>query len=198
MIKNRQNIITKYNPHPVTITEEDGGTMKYMYEFTMYRTHTSYDVPFFRYRGLVREGHVDMETYGLVVHKTWFEGEQELKLDYDLGALSAQQYQVSALLHFLCRYKILSVDKRVEGFVDPDEVLSQLIRKEAVLWNRNDWGNPFGKVAEGIIKDRIRKEESIIAPVVDDTDIKQKKDNPFIRLAGLFKSTATNGRGEDM
>lgn len=195
-------LVTKYNKVPVIVINKDGNRLKYLYEFTMYRTFTLYPVAPFRFRGEMKTGHAEIEVYGLIVRKVWFEGAERKEKETDLGPLSAQQYEVNSLLQLLCRSTIPSVDLRIiepdDTCLMPDEFVFSIYHDQAALWNRNDWGNPFGRAAENVLKEKLKAEldDSPVLPSL--SELKQKRRNPLARLHEMFKQGPNNnGKGID-
>jgi len=121
----------------ILVTKTAGNT-----QYQLYRVEILYPATYNDYKGTVIEQNVKITSYGIVA--VTFVGQEEIY--YDSGPLSAQGYQVNWLFQHL--YK--------QGFNDLDQI-REVIWKEHESWCWNQYGNPFGKVANQKLRKQIRK-----------------------------------------
>lgn len=118
------------------ITKTTGNTQYQLYHVDMLHPATYND-----YRGKIIEQNVRITAYGIVA--ITFIGQEEVY--YDSGPLSAHGYQVNWLFQYLHRL----------GLNDLAQI-REVIWKEHESWCWNQYGNPFGKVANQKLRKQIR------------------------------------------
>lgn len=119
------------------VTKTAGNT-----QYQLYRVDILHPATYNDYRGTIIEQNVMIGAYGIVA--ILFIGQEEIY--YDSGPLSAQGNQVNWLFHHLHR----------QGFNDLGQI-REMIWKEHESWCWNQYGNPFGKVANQKLRKQIRK-----------------------------------------
>lgn len=110
--------------------------------YQLYKMDMLYPAIFNNYREPAIEQDVLIDAYGIIVIIS--EGTE--KIQYDSGPLSAQGYQVNWLFHYMLRQRFNDL-----------EVIREAIWKEHESWCWNQYGNPFGKVANQNLRKQIRK-----------------------------------------
>lgn len=132
-----------------TIPTYNEAGVELFYRITLYRTFLLFYAQNVRYRGEFISEHVDLEVYGALVEQFYLnaKGDQVVVGLLDRGPLSGQQYEVSYLVNNLTRMPLGTIKE-----------ISALITQEIATWNKNPWGNPFGKAAENALKEKRRKE----------------------------------------
>lgn len=111
-------------------------------EYQLYRFVIPYPATFNNYRGTFIQRDVMITTYGIIVVISI--GQEEWR--YDSGPLSAHGYQVNWLFHQLLRQDFDDLGK-----------IREAIWKEHESWCWNQYGNPFGKVADQKLRKQLRK-----------------------------------------
>lgn len=140
--------------YPVTVITPTGLVTRYLYEYTLYCASVEYPVTDVFYAGESHEGTATIVTYGISYKRVWFEGDHRRESDCrDLGIISAQMWQVSALLSdlFATRFTIDLMHMGTETpILMPDAVIDDLVNRATARMNKQagKWGNPFGKAAE--------------------------------------------------
>jgi hypothetical protein len=145
MKTNRQDLFTGVNNNSVY---NEAGVELFL-RITLYRTYLLYHAQNVIYRKSVISDHVDLEVYGAIIEQFYVDadGEEHVVQSMDSGPLSGQQYEVSYLVNNLVRMPIGSLDQ-----------VAAFITEEKATWNKNIWGNPFGKAAENALKEKRRRE----------------------------------------
>lgn len=119
------------------VTKTAGNT-----QFQLYRVEILYPATYNNYRDTIIEQKVMIGTYGIIA--ITFIGEETIH--YDSGPLSAQGYQVNWLFQHLLRL----------GLNDLDQI-REVIWKEHESWCCNQYGSPFGKVANQKLRKQVKK-----------------------------------------
>lgn len=192
--------VIKHSQNPVLVVDILGRHFKFLYEFTMYRTLITYDVPAIRFRGELRGGQVELDVCGLKVRRVWYdENGIQQGVDVDLGlvsTLSTQQYEVNFLQNKLCRIKVPTIDlrRKKRHSLAPDDFIISVIDEETASWRNNDWASPFGKVAERLLKEKLRKEPRHDPRSLGAARIRQNRSTDF-KSFGLFSSAKPSNGG---
>lgn len=137
---------------PITVILPTGQKSKYLYVFTLYRTSVLYPLNDIFYSGTSHSGSAEVEAYGLSYRKLWYEDvERQESKDIDLGLLSAQMWQVSAILTDLVNLRIVVDLQNPSGTpMIPEQVVERLLSEAIARISKQSgrWGNPFAKAAE--------------------------------------------------
>ncbi|MBW5444752.1 hypothetical protein GE107_01560 [Cohnella sp. CFH 77786] len=110
-------------------------------EYQLYRIVIPYLATFNNYKGTIIQQYVMIGAYGIAA--AIFIGQEEWY--YDSGPLAPQCYLVSSLFHYLHR----------QGYSDLEKI-REAIWKEHESWCWNQYGNPFGKIANQKLRKQIR------------------------------------------
>jgi hypothetical protein len=110
--------------------------------YQLYRASIMHPASFNNYRGVFIEKEVEVSGYGI---RVTVEFGQE-SIHYDSGVLSPLSYKVNALFHQICRQKL-----------DDVEQIRDMIWSEYEDWCRNQYGNPFGKIANQKLRKQVNK-----------------------------------------
>lgn len=111
-------------------------------EYQLYRASIMYPASFNNYRGISIEKEVEVSGYGI---RVTIEVGQE-RIHYDSGVLSPQNYKVNALFHQIYRQGL-----------DDIEQIRFMIWSEYEEWCRNQYGNPFSKIANQKLQKQVNK-----------------------------------------
>lgn len=182
---------TRKNPNPVVLIDAEGNRRKYLYEFTMYDTFVEWKAGPIRYRGAKHTADVKVPAFGLIICKVWYDEEgKRFEESFDLGGIGAERYQVNALYQELGRTVVPNHDMRIKSDSNtllPDEFVAQIVAKDMALWKKNAWGNPFGKQADKLLKEKLEAQDAPPPPV---DAAKQQDDNesPLAKLKAVFSN----------
>lgn len=111
-------------------------------QYQLYSIRMLHPATYNNYRGTIIHQDVAITAYGIIAIK--FIGQEEIY--YDSGPLSAHGFQVNGLFQFLRRHAIHDI-----------EGLREVIWKERESWCWNQYGNPFGKIANQKLRKQIKK-----------------------------------------
>jgi len=111
-------------------------------QFQLYRTKMLFPATYNDYKGTIIEQDVLIDVYGLVA-ATFINMEQ---IHYDSGPLAPKSYLVSYLLSYMVRNEIIDINR-----------IRETIWKEYETWTWNAYGNPFGKIADQILRRKLKR-----------------------------------------
>jgi len=119
------------------VTKTSGNSQYQLYQATKLHPAT-----FNNYRGVYIEKEVEISCYGIRV--TIELGQERIR--YDSGLLSPLNYKVNALFHHIFR----------QGLDDIEQIRA-MIWMEYDDWCRNQYGNPFSKIANQKLRRQVNK-----------------------------------------
>lgn len=121
----------------ILVTRTNGDT-----QYQLYRTKILYPASYNDYKGTIVEQDVLIDVYGIVTIQfiNW-----EV-VHYDSGPLSAHSNQVSYLLGYLIRKGINNLEE-----------IREAVWREYETWCYNAENNPFSKIANQILRRKLKK-----------------------------------------
>lgn len=112
-------------------------------QYQLYKTKMLYPATFNDYMGTVIEQDVLIDAYGIAILIT--EGQEQIQ--YDSAPLSSHGYQANWLFHHIHRLGLNTVEE-----------IRKEIWSEYTRWCWNQYGNPFSKIANQMLKRQLKKQ----------------------------------------